>query len=273
MDTRAGGPAARAPGATQLVLLALLALLAACTGPPGRGTEPPPRPDGAAASATAELPARSQSPWDLTTFLSESDDFVASTHPGLLVVTPDGFEQVADDPTVDRDRLVPPLSADRTWKCLPQEAGVVCLGLGHLHRFEPAPGPRCGALRLERHRVGHALVAHRTYGSDGRLTQQITHETYEEHYGVPGSNQRTGGGSDVYVIDDLAPDGSSVRTRRVVGAESYQYSFPDELIWVDHGELRVDDPDGQARVTVVSGRWDRIEDPAAALERLCDVFE
>jgi hypothetical protein len=215
----------------------------------------------------------SPSQHELTTFLSAAGDFVASTHPGLLVVTRNGFEGVTDDPAVERGGLVPPLPGDHVWRCLPEEAGaVVCLGLGDTVRFEPTPGPRCGTVQLERHRVGHSLVTHRTYGSDGRLTQRITHETYDEHYTVPGSDLSTGGGTDVYVIDDLAPD-AAVRTRRIVGTESYQYSFPGELIWVNHGELRVDDPDGQATATVVAGRWDRVEDPHGALERLCDIFD
>jgi hypothetical protein len=261
-------------GTVRTATAVLLVLLAACTGPPGGGAEPSPRPEGT--TTTAEPPTLSSSQRELTRFLAESGDFVPTTHPGLLVVTPDGFEQVTDDPTVDRGRLVPQLPEDHVWKCLAEEGPgtVVCLGRGAPTRFEPAPGPRCGTAQLERHRVGQVRVAHRTYGPDGRLRQQITHETYDEHYTLPGSDLSTRGGTDVYRIDDLAPDGTTVRTRRTVGTESYQFFFPGELIWVNHGELHVDDPDDDdATVTVVSGRWDRVEDPDGALGRLCAVFE
>lgn len=281
MDTRAGGPVARTAARIASAVSAAV-LLAACTGPPGRDVARSPAPEGpttpadgpASTATTAEQPTPSPSPVELGRFLAESGDFVASTHPGLLVVTRDGYGEVTDDPTVDRARLAPPLPGDQVWKCLPEGAGtVVCLGLGGANRFESSPGPRCGDVQLERHRVGHSLVTHRTYGSDSRLAQQITHETYDEHYTVPGSDLSTRGGADVYVVDDLAPDARTVRTRRIVGTESYQYALPDDLIWVDHGELRVENPDGDARTTVVSGRWDRVQDPAGARERLCAVFE
>jgi len=250
-------------------------LLAACTGPPGGGAEPSPPPEMPTTTADTRPPTVSPDQSDLTEFLAESVDFVPSTHPGLLVVTRDGFAEVSNDGTVDRTRLVPPLPADHVWKCL-TEGGpgtVVCLGLGDSRRFEPSPGPRCPAAQLERHRVGHSVVTHRTYGPDARLTQQITHQTYGEHYTIPGTDLRTEGATDVFVVDDLAPDGSTVRTRRVLGTESYQYSFPGTLIWVNHGELRIEDPDGAARVSVVSGRWDRVDDPEAAHQRLCAAFE
>ncbi|WP_043502664.1 hypothetical protein [Georgenia sp. SUBG003] len=231
MYSRAVGRAARTAGV-------VLVVLAACTGPPGRDVAPPPPPDRPATTSTgstAETSTPSQD--ELTKFLSEAGDFVPSTHPGLLVVTRDGFAEVRDDPTVERGRLVPPLPENHVWRCLTEDGPrtVVCLGLGDAARFEQAPGPRCGTVRLERHRVGRSLVTHRTYGPDGRLTQQITHEKYEEHYTLPGSDLRTGGGADAYVIDDLAPDGTTVRTRRVVGSESYQHTLDGELIWVDHG--------------------------------------
>ncbi|GAA4287535.1 hypothetical protein [Georgenia daeguensis] len=248
-------------------------LLAACTGPPDGATEPSPPPDMPTATADAGPPTRSPEQ-ELSEFLAESGDFIPSAHPGLLVVTREGFAEVADDGTVDRTRLVPPPAEGHEWKCL-TEGGpgtVVCLGLGDSRRFEPAPGPRCPAAQLERHRVGHSVVTHRTYGPDGRLTQQITHQTYGEHYTIPGTDLRTEGATDVFVVDDLAPDASTVRTRRVLGTESYQYSLPGELIWVNHGELRIEDPDGAARVTVVSGRWDRVDDPEGARERLCAAF-
>ena len=274
MDLRAG-PVARGTGAVFVGAVSVAVALAACTGPPGRDVEPPPPPDGSTPTATAERPTLSPSELDLDRFIAESGDYVASAHPGLLVVTRDGFEQVTDDRTVDRAGLVPPLPEDHAWKCLTEggAGAVVCLGLGDAVRFEPSPGPRCGAVQLERHRVGHSRVTHRTYGSDRRLTWQITHETYDEHYTVPGSDLSTRGGADVYVVDDLAPDAATVRTRRIVGTESYQYSLAGELIWMDHGELRVENPDGDARTTVVAGRWDRVEDPAGARERLCAVFE
>ncbi|PFG41148.1 hypothetical protein ATJ97_3696 [Georgenia soli] len=279
MDTRAGGLVARRPGAVAVGAAGLAVLLAACTGPPGRDVDPSPPPDGptstAPPTATAQRPTLSTSQLELARFIAESGDFVASNHPGLLVVTRDGFRQVTDDGTVDRAGLVPPLPEDHEWRCLTEDGAgtAVCLGLGDAVRFEPSPGPGCGAVQLERHRVGHSVVTHRTYGPDGRLTQQITHETYDEHYTVPGSDLSTRGGTDVYVVDDLAPDAATVRTRRIVGTESYQYSLPGELIWVDHGELRVENPDGDAATTVVSGRWDRVQDPAGARERLCAVFE
>ncbi|MCK6211712.1 hypothetical protein KZX45_14270 [Georgenia sp. EYE_87] len=249
-------------------------LLAACTGPPGGGADPSPPRERPAATADAR-PTTSPEQSELAEFLAESSDFIPSTHPGLLVVTRDSFAQVTDDGTVDRTRLVPPLPADHEWRCLSQGAPgtAVCLGRGASSRFEPAPGPRCPTAQLERHRVGHSVVTHRTYGPDGRLTQQITHRTYGEHYTIPGTDLRTEGGSDVFVVDDLAPGGSAVRTRRILGTESYQYSFPGDLIWVNHGELRVEDPDGAADVTVVSGRWDRVADPEGARERLCAAFE
>jgi hypothetical protein len=248
-------------------------LLAACTGPPGGGAEPSPPPERPTATADAR-PTTSPEQSELAEFLAESGDFVPSTHPGLLVVTRESFAQVSDDATVDRTRLVPPLPEDHVWKCLAggKPGTAVCLGLGESSRFESTPGPRCAAAQLERHRVGHSVVTHRTYGADGRLTQHITHQTYGEHYTIPGTDLRTEGGSDVFVVDDLAPGGSTVRTWRVLGTESYQYSFPGELIWANHGELRVDYPDGAANVTVVSGRWDRVDDPEGARERLCAAF-
>jgi hypothetical protein len=248
-------------------------LLGACTGPPGDDAEPIPRPAGPTATATAAPPTMSSSQRELSEFLSSAGDFVPSTHPGLLVVSPHYFSEVADDGTVDRSRLVPPLPEDHVWKCFTEsEAGTaVCLGLGDSRRFEPFPGPPCPSVQLERHRLGRSMVTHRTYAPDGRLTQQITHETYEEHYAVVGSAPGTQGGTDVFVVDDLAPDGA-VATRRVVGTESYQHTGDGVLVWVNQGELRIEDPDGDREVTIVSGRWDRLDDPEGARERLCAAF-
>lgn len=273
----AGAVHARLTGAVGARLagaIGVAALLTACTGPPGDDAAPdPPAPDRPTPTATAEPPTRSPTELELSEFITSAGDFVPSTHPGLLVVTRAGFGEIADDGTVDRGRLVPPLPEDHVWKCLTEGGAVVCLGLGDTQRFVASSGPRCGTVQLEQHRVGRSTVTHRTYGPGGRMTQQITHETYGEHFTVPGSDVRTEGGTDVYVIDDLGRDGATVRTRRVVGTESYQFSFPGELIVVNHGELHIEDPDGDAGVTVVSGRWDRIEDPTGARERLCAVFE
>lgn len=270
--------------ATELALCVLL-LLAGCGEDAEPGGNRGPTAD-ESPTATTTTPGASEGP-ALTADAVDAAvrKLIARRYPELLQVSDQGFRAAVDDPTIDRSRFRPALNEDLTYKCWRHSSGrgSTCLGWHDWPADPPQADLTCpNGPQLYYVRGVNHNVAKRTYDAKYRLTRRIQFSAVPEYFTATadGTGERTEGGYEAYFIDEYAAPGpieaDDAVTTTIVGRDAYQQTTDGELIWVNHGELLMRDPEPWGQSTdfdIVSGRWDLWEDLESATTRMCSVFD